>query len=673
MQTKTFQKWIILLVVLVVLLPFGGALSQSQPTEVDNKIFIPLVANSHPPVALTDMWAGNAGGYERSTFRPGDEIRYITVGENPAAVSKSVELQWDQVGPCGATQIFSRTLTVELDIWVDLEIGTVPNCLGTYTNTVQLADDQFTSTLVTTFEVVNFSSEIVISDKQGFDKCGLPSEGDMQTWWDHSPYSVFNIYLGGSSFACENPDLDTDWVWDVSQQGWDFILTWVGPQSPCFDTIRPKIFYDVNLANQQGKDQADLAVAAAENLGFSGDKIIYYDLEGYTESSACRNAVDSFITGWTARLHEKGFKAGAYGSPCRSFIGDWWGNDPQLDDVWIAYWLLPAEYREFVEVFGDKCTVTDEMWDGTRRIRQYAGDHNEIWNGVSLGSIDSNVLLGEITAITTTTSSATNAQISDWERHLDALVRDAELITPDSGWVLRGSDLLLTHNRGLSWDVITPEGVDHILGIAFVDPQQGWLVSPHDSGELSVYQTGDSGQSWQASTLPTSAIDVSAVHLDFIDGQTGWVSFKMVSGSSFSVGQLFATQDGGQTWEERTIPLGEPVQFTDSLNGWVAGGPADDQYYFSKDGGFTWSEAAPQSQHLVTETIVAANLPENLVQVNTVDADHAWALTQNNSCWGDKSSVGVDAPSDAEPFRCSVNTRLWTTSDGGQSWLEITP
>ncbi len=673
MRRTALQKWIVFGVLLVVLVPFGVAFSQSQSTEVDHQIFLPLVNKNYPPVVLTDIWVGNNGGYERSAFRPRDEIRYITVGENRSDTQINVDLQWDQMGPCGDNQIFMGTLSIEPSLWVHSLAESAPDCLGTYTNTVQLTHKGITSTLVTTFEVVNYSSEIVISDKQGFDKCGLPSVGDMQTWWDHSPYWAFNIYLGGSSFACDNPQLDSDWVWDVSQQGWDFILTWVGPQSPCFTTTRPKISSDVDIAYQQGKDEADLAVTVAEGLGFSSDKIIYYDIEGYSESLACRDAVDSFLTGWTARVHEQGFKAGAYGSPCRSFMSDWWGNVPLLDDIWLARWISPPQYRPEVSVFGEICGLTDMMWNGQRRLRQYAGDHPETWGDVYLGSIDSNVLLGEITAITTTTSTVADPQVSDWQRHLDAQIQAAVLITPESGWVLRGGELLLTHNRGVSWDVITPEGVDQISGVDFSDPQTGWLASPDENGEISIYQTVDGGQSWQASTLPTSGLDVAAAYLEFVDGQNGWVTLKMVSGSSFSVGKLFATQDGGRTWEERVVPLGEPAQFTNPLQGWVAGGPADDQYYATRDGGYTWSETTQLAYARSTGANQFPNQPENVVQTNAVDPIHAWAMTRSGSCWGDKSSVGAEALPDAEPFRCSTSTQLWMTQDGGQTWQEITP
>ncbi|HBX68615.1 MAG TPA: hypothetical protein DEH25_04340, partial [Chloroflexi bacterium] len=320
MRATKFHKLLVLLAIVGVLLPMRDEISQAQETNGEYLVYLPAVARNYPPVNLTDIWVGNADGYQRSNFLPGEELRYIVVGENNTDALFDVDLSWNQIGPCGETQIFTGTLSLEPGLWVNSLQENAPDCLGTYTNTVLLTAGNLAYTQTTTFDVVNFTSEVVFNDKQGFDKCGLPTIDQMQTWWDHSPYWVFNIYLGGSSFACNNPQLNADWVWQVSQQGWEFILTWVGPQAPCFDTIKPKINPDKNIAYQQGLSEADLAIAAADFLSLKGDKIIYYDVEGYTTSdyASCREPVDWFLTGWTERLQEKGFKAGAYGSPCRS-------------------------------------------------------------------------------------------------------------------------------------------------------------------------------------------------------------------------------------------------------------------------------------------------------------------------------------------------------------------
>ena len=43
--------------------------------------------------------------------------------------------------------------------------------------------------------------------------------------------------------------------------------------------------------------------------------------------------------------------------------------------------------------------------------------------------------------------------------------------------------------------------------------------------------------------------------------QDGWLVFRLASGSNFSLGMLYITADGGQTWQKRTAPLGEPAYF----------------------------------------------------------------------------------------------------------------
>jgi photosystem II stability/assembly factor-like uncharacterized protein len=86
--------------------------------------------------------------------------------------------------------------------------------------------------------------------------------------------------------------------------------------------------------------------------------------------------------------------------------------------------------------------------------------------------------------------------------------------------------------------------------------------------------------------------EIANVHLEFIDQHTGWALLKIKTGSSFSLGRLFATQDGGITWEERSTPMGERVVFADEEIGWMVGGPAGNQIYRTQDGGVTWNPQA---------------------------------------------------------------------------------
>ena len=144
------------------------------------------------------------------------------------------------------------------------------------------------------------ASRVVVDNRQAFDRCVLPTLQQMQTWWDESPYRVHNLYIGGISFACRNNPLDEAWIKAAAQQGWSFILTWVGPQAPC-TSYKNRMSSSTTIAYQQGRSEADLANAAAINLGITGGRIIYYDVESYScanDDPNSRPAVKSFMRGW---------------------------------------------------------------------------------------------------------------------------------------------------------------------------------------------------------------------------------------------------------------------------------------------------------------------------------------------------------------------------------------
>lgn len=231
---------------------------------------------------------------------------------------------------------------------------------------------------------------------QGFDKCEIPSLSQLQNWVVNSPYRTVNLYIGGSSRACGNSALNAAYLEQLKQQGWTFIPTWVGPQAAC-TSYRSRMSSDQTTAYNQGVSEADAALAVAARLGLTGsdqaDTIIYYDLEAYTTgNTACRQAAQSFISGWTKRLQEKRNRSGVYGSTCGSGIANFASIANVPDAVWPAAWIKPYQYRSNASVFGLSC-LSNTLWNGHQRIRQYAGGHAETWGNVSL-TIDSNVLDG---------------------------------------------------------------------------------------------------------------------------------------------------------------------------------------------------------------------------------------------------------------------------------------
>ncbi len=230
---------------------------------------------------------------------------------------------------------------------------------------------------------------VVISKQKGFDKCAADTVSRMQTWWNSSPYYDANIYIGGVNRGCSQGNLTSSWVTSIFNQGWRLIPTWVGLQGPgSVCTGCSKMSTNTSTARSQGRNEAEAAANAANNLGLRSRSIIYYDMERYDTTSTGRAAVQAFIDGWVDRLGERGYDAGVYGSP-KNALEDWQGSGitpPRA--VWIAKW----DGRE--TVFG-LSPLPDGLWCCSQRIHQYRGDHNETWGGVTF-NIDNNISDGPV-------------------------------------------------------------------------------------------------------------------------------------------------------------------------------------------------------------------------------------------------------------------------------------
>jgi hypothetical protein len=471
---------------------------------------------------------------------------------------------------------------------------------GSHTLQVEYFEDSNDASVRLWWELTS-DAAIVISDRPAFDTCYLPAPYQMAAWWQSSPYDEVNLYIGGANRGCESHNrqiLTAQWINQVSSQGWNFIPTWVGPQAPC-TSFQSRMSWDAGVAYQQGRDEAEAAARAAQALGLTtsglGGTILYYDVESYGDDPQCRAAVNSFIDGWTGRLHELGNRAGAYGAACSSHVSDWASLNHVPDDIWPAHWIAPA-FKPGVSVWDIAC-IDNSLWTNHQRIRQYAGDHAETYAGITL-VIDSNIADGHLAGHNPRPGAelAAAAQAAA----LPIALRDLGLLPGGTGWALAGDRLLRSENAGATWHDITPAAADGMTlrGATFVDPAHGWLVlagapDAENRVRLHIAATQDGGQRWEMAPLAGfNPVDPNStqgpVQLSFVDAQTGWLAIRLASSVNFSQAALFATADGGRTWTPRALPSAGRLRFVDRTHGWLAGGVAGDTLYATADGGQSW-------------------------------------------------------------------------------------
>lgn len=232
---------------------------------------------------------------------------------------------------------------------------------------------------------------------KGFDQCEAPSQSKMTTWLKHSPYRAVGIYISGSLRYCQaQTNLTPTWVRTQLATGWRLLPIHLGAQAACStrdryqkNKINDDPTNDYAKARAQGRNEADIATAAAQRLGIVEESTLFYDLEAFSiAGTRCRVSALKFLSAWTNQLKINGYLSGVYSSAASGIKA--------LDDarvtpgntismpyhLWIADWDHKANTSSTY--------IRPDGWQG-RRLKQYRGGHNETWGGVTI-NIDNNYL-----------------------------------------------------------------------------------------------------------------------------------------------------------------------------------------------------------------------------------------------------------------------------------------
>jgi hypothetical protein len=120
---------------------------------------------------------------------------------------------------------------------------------------------------------------------------------------------------------------------------------------------------------------------------------------------------------------------------------------------------------------------------------------------------------------------------------------------------------------------------------------------------------------------------------------------RLPSSSNFSRGMLLSTTDAGKTWNALpSPPVADAIRFVSPSTGWLAGGPAGDQLYVTRDGGSHWE------RQYVPPDAAGDNANSQSYRLPVFENDH------------DGTLVAVSNEDTA------AQLRVFETHDGGVTW-----
>ncbi|NJM08159.1 hypothetical protein HC891_21210 [Candidatus Gracilibacteria bacterium] len=308
-----------------------------------------------------------------------------------------------------------------------------------------------------------------------------------------------------------------------------------------------------------------------------------------------------------------------------------------------------------------------------------------------------------------TVISATVTLLSDELRHLGHLsFADAQ-----HGWVMRGTyehpagrlifvgrEFLTTTDGGQSWELLPlpPFAIERLV---FASPTHGVAITAQ-----GLQETHDGGRSWSPAGPERAPLDevwqtrpgVSSPcgtdteypdKVSFLDEQQGWIMCVGQPGAGHQGKALFATQDGGISWQlvadtRGSVPGAEvplfgyvhELHFIDPLNAWMEVGRVG--ISITSDGGRNWLSSPSIVLDAPQVTALAPLSPQHsfaIVDANTLietnDSGQSW--WQVYPALRPDSSIAFHAAQHGIGVGTLLDGSLaFRTSDGGETWAVAT-
>jgi hypothetical protein len=222
------------------------------------------------------------------------------------------------------------------------------------------------------------------------DTCDTPSAQAIAAWQRYSPYKAIAAYIPARSdydmWACRNnasrSNLTPAWVNQVLGGGWNLLPIQVGLQAPC-STFSKRMSANASTARSQGVAAASDAAANVRALRIPATSPVVADIEAYSTpaGSNCATVVQSYVAGWTARLHQLGLRSAVYGSKASTIrdvvAASASASYARPDVIWVA------NYNGQANTTFDASVMSAGAWAG-RRISQYNPNIARSYGGYAL-------------------------------------------------------------------------------------------------------------------------------------------------------------------------------------------------------------------------------------------------------------------------------------------------
>jgi len=279
------------------------------------------------------------------------------------------------------------------------------------------------------------------------------------------------------------------------------------------------------------------------------------------------------------------------------------------------------------------------------------------------------------------------------------------MLDGSNGWGVTDDSVVRTEDGGKTWLDITPAGATTLgYGTAgsFLSQALAFVLvgdPTNPAANATLYRTSDGGVSWTFNQVSFGSGD-----LRFLDEENGWIMVNLGVAAGSNAVSVYQTGDGGETWKRMftndptvdgaadSLPLGglkNALVPLDMKTAWVSGviyAPDTLYLYRTDDGGGDWSqvivdlsEKATGSELSITAFqlvspkagYVAVNYYEDTLQTMlyvTRDGGQTWTLTPTNILNGS----AVDFVSDADGFIFD-GEGFQVTHDAGSTWSSVKP